>query len=50
MLKGAADVGPDGDNSVRIISATLGSKDLTVLCFNGKAPTLPGAKLPSQPC
>lgn len=46
LLKGAADVEPDGDNSVRIISATLGSKDLTrSLVFNGKAPTLPGSKI-----
>lgn len=46
VLKGAADVEPDGDNSVRIISATLGSKDITrTLVFNGKAPTLPGSKI-----
>lgn len=46
ILKGAADVEPDGDNSVRVISATLGSKDLTrSLVFNGKAPTLPGSKI-----
>lgn len=46
LLKGAADVEPDGDNSVRIISSTLGSKDLTrSLVFNGKAPTLPGSKI-----
>ncbi len=46
LLKGAADVEPDGDNSVRIISATLNTKDMTrTLVYNGKAPTLPGSKI-----
>jgi hypothetical protein len=46
VLKGAADVEPDGDNSVRLISATLNTKDMTrTLVYNGKAPTLPGSKI-----
>jgi hypothetical protein len=46
VLKGAADVDPDGDNSVRIISATLNTKEMTRnLVFNGKAPTFPGSKI-----
>lgn len=46
VLKGAADVDPDGDNSVRIISATLNNKETTRnLVFNSKAPTFPGSKI-----
>lgn len=46
VLMGAANVEEDGENSVRIISATLNTKETTrTLVFNGKAPTLPGSKI-----
>lgn len=46
VLRGAVDVDPDGDNSIKIISATLTSKEMTrSLVLNAKAPTLPGSKI-----
>jgi hypothetical protein len=45
-LKGPADVEPDGDDSFRIISATLTDKGMApVLVKSGRAPVLPGAKV-----
>lgn len=46
VLKGMADVEPDGENSVRVISATLSSSKMTqTLVFSGTAPTMPGSKI-----
>lgn len=46
VLRGAVDVDPDGENSIKVISATLTSKDMTrSLVLNAKAPTLPGSKI-----
>lgn len=43
---GVADVQPDGDNSVRVISATLSNPDRTrKLVYTGKAPVFPGNKI-----
>ena len=45
-LKGMAQVKPDGDNSVQVISATLSNSNMTrKLVFSGKAPSLPGNKI-----
>ncbi len=45
-LKGPANVEADGDDSFRIISATLSDKGMTpVLVKSGRAPILPGAKV-----
>ncbi len=46
VLKGAADVRADGENSVRVVSAILNSKDRTrTLVLSGKAPLFPGNKM-----
>ncbi len=46
VLKGAADVVPDGDQSFRIISATLSDNTLApTVVTSSKAPTLPGSKI-----
>ncbi len=46
VLKGAADVEAQAENSVRIISGILSSKEMTKsLVFSGKAATLPGGKI-----
>jgi hypothetical protein len=43
---GVANVEADGDNSVRVISATLTNKKMTQsLILSGKAPVLPGSKI-----
>ncbi|MDZ4710511.1 MAG: hypothetical protein SH818_19080 [Saprospiraceae bacterium] len=45
-LKGAADVEAQAENSVKIISGILSSKEMTrSLVFSGKASTLPGGKI-----
>lgn len=45
-LKGVANVEPDGDNSVRIISATLSNNKMTrSVVLSAKAPVLPGNKI-----
>ncbi len=46
ILKGAADVSPDGDQSFKIISATLSDNKLApTVITSSKAPTLPGSKI-----
>ncbi len=46
ILKGAADVMPDGDQSFRIISAVLSDGTLAPkVITSSKAPTLPGSKM-----
>lgn len=46
ILKGAANVEADGENSVRIISATLTNKKMArSLILSGKAPVFPGNKI-----
>jgi hypothetical protein len=46
VLKGAADVVPDGDQSFRIISAVLSDGTLAPkVITSSKAPTLPGSKI-----
>lgn len=46
ILKGAADVSPDGDQSFRIISATLSDDKLApIVVTSSKAPTVPGSKI-----
>jgi len=46
ILKGAADVVPDGDHSFKVISAVLSDDKLApVVVTSSKAPTLPGSKI-----
>ncbi len=46
VLKGAADVVPDGDHSFRIISAVLSDDKMApTVITSSKAPTLPGSKI-----
>ncbi|MEZ4824910.1 MAG: hypothetical protein R3C61_01250 [Bacteroidia bacterium] len=45
VLKGAAEVEPDGDNSIRVISATLTGARTRTLVMSGKAPVFPGNKI-----
>ena len=46
VLKGAADVVPDGDHSFKVISAVLSDDKLApVVVTSSKAPTLPGSKI-----
>ncbi len=46
VLKGVANVEPDGENSVRVISATLTNNKMTRnLVFSAKAPVMPGNKI-----
>ncbi len=46
LLKGAADVVPDGDQSFRVISAVLSDNEMApTVITSSKAPTLPGSKI-----
>ena len=46
ILKGAADVVPDGDQSFRVISAVLSDDKMApTVVTSSKAPTLPGSKI-----
>lgn len=44
-LKGVVDVEPDGDNSIRVISATLTGKRTRTMVMSGKAPVFPGNRI-----